>query len=53
MLVLVLNCGSSSVKYALYDWAKSTILTQGNIERIGAEGGQLIIKWLLVTCCQV
>ena len=39
MLVLVLNCGSSSVKYALYDWAKSAILTQGNIERIGAEGG--------------
>ena len=39
MKILVLNCGSSSVKYALYDWAQSTILTQGNIERIGSEGG--------------
>ena len=39
MLILVLNCGSSSVKYALYDWDKNSLITKGNLERIGLEGG--------------
>ncbi|MDD4527185.1 MAG: acetate kinase [Candidatus Margulisbacteria bacterium] len=39
MLILVLNCGSSSVKYALYDWDKNKLITKGNLERIGQEGG--------------
>ena len=39
MIILVLNCGSSSVKYALYNWSEQKMLTTGNIERIGQEGG--------------
>lgn len=39
MKILVLNCGSSSVKYALYDWDKNEQITKGNLERIGLEGG--------------
>jgi acetate kinase len=39
MIILALNCGSSSVKYKLYDWKKRESLTKGVIERIGIEGG--------------
>lgn len=35
MIILALNCGSSSVKYKLYHWEKRATLTQGIIERIG------------------
>lgn len=35
MKILVLNCGSSSIKYKLFDMAHSTILAQGGIEKIG------------------
>jgi acetate kinase len=37
MIILALNCGSSSVKYQLYDWDKRDILTRGVVERIGLE----------------
>ena len=37
MIILALNCGSSSVKYQLYDWDKREILTRGNVERIGLD----------------
>jgi acetate kinase len=37
MIILALNCGSSSVKYQLYDWGKREIMTRGNVERIGLE----------------
>lgn len=51
MLVLVLNCGSSSVKYALYDWPQLVTLTKGNIERLGQKDGpanhKIAIKELL------
>ncbi len=33
--VLVINCGSSSIKYKLYDFRLKTLLTKGIIERIG------------------
>jgi len=36
MNVLVLNCGSSSLKYRLFDMATQTELAQGLAERIGA-----------------
>ena len=39
MIILALNCGSSSVKYSLYEWYKQRIITKGNIERIGQKGG--------------
>ena len=35
MKVLVLNCGSSSVKYRLFEMDSEAILAQGMIERIG------------------
>lgn len=37
MIILALNCGSSSVKYQLYDWDRREIMTRGNVERIGLE----------------
>jgi acetate kinase len=37
VIILALNCGSSSVKYQLYDWDKREIMTKGIVERIGLE----------------
>lgn len=37
--VLVINCGSSSLKYQLLDMAAETLLAKGLIERIGLETG--------------
>jgi len=34
MDILALNCGSSSVKYQLYDWAKKTVIAKGMVERV-------------------
>lgn len=34
MIILCLNCGSSSVKYRLYDWAKKQTLASGIVERV-------------------
>lgn len=38
MIILALNCGSSSVKYKLYLWEKRQILAKGIVERIGIGG---------------
>ncbi|EFI73015.1 MULTISPECIES: acetate kinase [Segatella] len=38
MKILVLNCGSSSIKYKLYDMANESVLAQGGVERIGIDG---------------
>ena len=35
MKVLVINCGSSSLKYQLFDMENETVLAKGNCERIG------------------
>ncbi len=35
MVILTLNCGSSSAKYQLYDWDAKEVLAVGVIERIG------------------
>jgi acetate kinase len=37
MVILTLNCGSSSVKYQLYDWDHTAVLAVGVVERIGQE----------------
>jgi len=37
MIILALNCGSSSVKYKLYHWEKRQTLTKGLIERVGVD----------------
>ncbi|MDY2990109.1 MAG: acetate kinase [Hornefia butyriciproducens] len=38
MLVLVINCGSSSLKYQLLDMKKEKLIAKGLVERIGIEG---------------
>jgi len=35
MIILTLNCGSSSAKYQVYDWEEKKVLGNGNVERIG------------------
>ena len=35
MKILVLNCGSSSVKYKLIDSATKQVLAEGGVEKIG------------------
>ncbi|MGH8829025.1 MAG: acetate kinase, partial [Jiangellaceae bacterium] len=39
--VLVLNCGSSSIKYQLVDVAAAAARAHGLVERIGEESGRL------------
>jgi len=34
MFILSLNCGSSSVKYLLYDWDKKRAISKGIVERV-------------------
>ncbi|PLX98640.1 MAG: propionate kinase [Desulfuromonas sp.] len=34
MDILALNCGSSSVKYQLFDWEKKEIIAKGMVERV-------------------
>jgi acetate kinase len=41
MKILVLNCGSSSIKYKLFDMESKTALAQGGIEKIGIKGSFL------------
>lgn len=41
MKVLVLNCGSSSLKYQLIDMSNESVLCKGLVERIGIDGSVL------------
>lgn len=41
MKVLVLNCGSSSIKYKLFEMNTKEVLAQGGIEKIGLKGSFL------------
>ena len=38
MKILIVNCGSSSIKYKLYDFPAKSLLVKGAIERIGEKG---------------
>lgn len=42
MKVLVINCGSSSLKYQLFDMTDESVLAKGLVERIGLPGSILI-----------
>ena len=42
--VLVINAGSSSLKYQLIDTASESVLAKGNCERIGIDGSRIIHK---------
>lgn len=44
MKILVLNCGSSSIKYALYDMDTKTVMTSGGAERVGLDGAFVKVK---------
>ncbi|ABK98239.1 acetate kinase [Pelobacter propionicus] len=34
MIIMALNCGSSSVKYQLYDWSRKEVVAKGIVERV-------------------
>jgi len=42
--ILVINCGSSSLKYQLFDMENEFVMAKGLCERIGIEGGHLVHK---------
>ena len=44
MKVLVINCGSSSLKYQLIDMDGEAVLCKGLCERIGIEGSKIVPK---------
>lgn len=41
MKILVINCGSSSLKYQLIDMENEEVLAKGLVERIGIEGARI------------
>ncbi|MBR4971207.1 MAG: acetate kinase [Paludibacteraceae bacterium] len=41
MKILVLNCGSSSIKYKLIDMESQNVMAQGGVEKVGLEGAFL------------
>ena len=41
MKILVMNCGSSSLKYQLFDMNDESVLAKGLCERIGIDGSEL------------
>ena len=44
MVILTLNCGSSSAKYQVYDWDNKAVLASGVVERIGEAGSCITHK---------
>ncbi|WP_282918321.1 acetate kinase [Porphyromonas macacae] len=44
MKILVLNCGSSSVKYMLIEMPERKVLAQGGVEKLGLDGAFLKFK---------
>ena len=44
MNILVLNCGSSSLKYQLINMDDESVIAKGLVERIGIEGSVLTHK---------
>ena len=50
MKVLVINCGSSTIKYQLIDMAKDEVIAKGRCDKIGYEDSNLIYKNLNYLC---
>ena len=44
--VLVINCGSSSIKFSVIDHETSSHLIRGSVERIGQENAQVNVRRL-------
>lgn len=41
MKIIILNCGSSSIKYQLVEMPEKKVLVKGLVEKIGIEGGRI------------
>lgn len=44
MVILTLNCGSSSAKYQVYDWDNKEVLAVGIVERVTQPGSFIVHK---------
>lgn len=44
MKILVINCGSSSIKYKLYDMTSEEVLASGIVDKVGIEGAHIKYK---------
>ena len=44
MKILVLNCGSSSIKYKLFEMESKEVMAQGGVEKIGLPDSFLLVK---------
>lgn len=44
MVILTLNCGSSSAKYQVYDWQNKDVLASGVVERVTQNGSVITHK---------
>lgn len=44
MVILTLNCGSSSAKYQVYDWDNKEVLCNGVVERVTQDGSSITHK---------
>ena len=42
MIIMALNCGSSSVKYQLFDWQKMEVVAKGMVERVIIGGSYIV-----------
>ena len=51
MKILVINAGSSSIKFQLYQMPQSKVLAKGLLERIGEEGSKLSYNYNDKTQC--
>lgn len=45
MKILVINCGSSSIKYKLYDMTSEEVLASGIVDKVGIEGAHIKYKF--------
>ena len=45
MIVLVVNCGSSSLKYQLVNMDNEEVMAKGLVEKIGLSDSLLTHKW--------
>ncbi len=44
MKILILNCGSSSIKYQLFDMNKKSVLSKGIAEKVGLKGSFISLE---------
>ena len=48
MIILVLNCGSSSIKFQLLNMADKKLLAKGLVERIGIKDSVITQKLTMI-----